>query len=377
MIRVLHISSGNLFGGVETFLISLAQQRNLCSEMEPEYGLCFEGRLSDELSATGVPLHMLGNVRARNPLSVRRARRRLAKLLREREFDCVICHNQWSQAIFGPAVNSADIPLVSWFHNSASERHLIDIWARVAARPSLVICNSSFTASTLPRSFSEIRTEVIYYPVPRPVIAPDENERKLIRASLRTDNDATVIIQVSRMQSWKGHRLHLEALSMLKDLPNWICWQVGGPQRPSEITYFESLKAEAGRLGIAERIRFLGQRNDVPQLLRAADLFCQSNLRPEPFGIVFIEALFAALPVVAVASGGALEIIDDNCGFLTPPEAEAIAAAERVLIQDNVLRAALGSAGPRRAQMLCDVKTQINKLAEILSSSVRPRGKGR
>jgi glycosyltransferase involved in cell wall biosynthesis len=135
--------------------------------------------------------------------------------------------------------------------------------------------------------------------------------------------------------------------------------------------------AEAERLGIAERIRFLGQRNDVPQLLRAADLFCQSNLRPEPFGIAFIEALFAALPVVAVASGGALEIIDDSCGFLTPPEAEAIAAAERVLIQDNVLRAALGSAGPRRAQMLCDVKTQINKLAEILSSSVRPRGKSR
>ena len=369
MIRALHISSGNLFGGVETFLIDLARERNLCVEMQPEFGLCFEGRLSNELSATGVPLHWLNGVRLRNPLSVHRARRRLAGLLQERTFDFVICHNPWSHAIFGPIVRWANIPLVVWFHNSASGHHLIDRWARMAARPNLAICNSSFTLSTLPRRFAKVPTEVIYYPVSRPAIVCNENEREITRSLLQTNNDATVIIQVSRMEAWKGHHLHLNALSMLKDIPSWICWLVGGPQRPSETVYFETLKAEAARLGIADRIRFLGERRDVPQLLRSADLFCQSNLRPEPFGIVFIEALFAGLPVVAVASGGACEIIDESCGLLTSPDPEAIAAAERVLIQDTMLRRTLGNAGPSRAQKLCDVNTQINKLAEILTSN--------
>ncbi len=373
MIRVLHISSGNLFGGIETFLIGLAENRGLCSEMEAEYALCFEGKLSKQLSAAAVPVHLLGGVRARHPSTVWRARWRLAELLRQRNFDCVVCHMPWAQAIFGPVVNSAAVPLVSWFHNAADRRHWIDLWARIASRPNLIICNSRFTGATLPKRYSEVPTEVVYYPIASTDLRLDENERNSRRASLETARDAKVIIQVSRMEAWKGHRLHLQALNKLRDLPNWVCWQVGGPQRPDESAYFESLKVAAERLGVAHRIRFLGARNDVPELLRAADIFCQTNLVPEPFGIVFIEALFAALPVVAVASGGALEIVDDSCGILTSPEADAIAAAERKLIEDDSLRTALGSGGAPRASKLCDVPTQINKIAETLSSAVRPR----
>ena len=135
--------------------------------------------------------------------------------------------------------------------------------------------------------------------------------------------------------------------------------------------YFASLVAEADRLGIANRLRFLGERTDVARLLRAADLFCQTNLIAEPFGIVFIEALFASLPVITIASGGALEIINDSCGFLVSPDVKAVAKAERLLIVDDALRATLGSAGPKRAKMLCAVDKQINKLAAILRSVIR------
>ena len=48
--RVLHVSSGNLYGGVETALVALARFRNLCPAMQPEFALCFEGRLSKELA---------------------------------------------------------------------------------------------------------------------------------------------------------------------------------------------------------------------------------------------------------------------------------------------------------------------------------------
>jgi hypothetical protein len=61
-LRVLHVSSGNLYGGVEVILATLARLRHLCPEMEPHFGVCYEGRLSQELTAAGAPVHMLGRV---------------------------------------------------------------------------------------------------------------------------------------------------------------------------------------------------------------------------------------------------------------------------------------------------------------------------
>ena len=70
-------------------------------------------------------------------------------------------------------------------------------------------------------------------------------------------------------------------------------------------------------------MRWLGQRRDVPELLAAADIYCQPNVGAEPFGIVFVEALYTGLPVVTTALGGALEIIDASCGVLVPPGARS------------------------------------------------------
>src|SRR5271170_8284030 len=78
-VRVLHLHSGNMYGGVETLLVVLGKLRQLCPEMEPSFGLCFEGRLSRELEAASANVHMLGKVRMSRPWSVWRARRRLRK----------------------------------------------------------------------------------------------------------------------------------------------------------------------------------------------------------------------------------------------------------------------------------------------------------
>src|SRR5690242_21806476 len=80
-LRVLHVNSGNLYGGVETLLVTLAQLRHLCEDMEPHFALCHEGRLSQELIATGVSVHQLGRVRISRPWTVWSARRRLRELL--------------------------------------------------------------------------------------------------------------------------------------------------------------------------------------------------------------------------------------------------------------------------------------------------------
>src|SRR5437899_10214168 len=105
--KVLHVHSGNLYGGVETMLVTLARHRALCPDMEPHFALCFEGRLSRELNAAGVPTYALGEVRIRRPHSVCRGRRKLRQVLRKEHFDVAICHSAWSQAIFGRIVRAA------------------------------------------------------------------------------------------------------------------------------------------------------------------------------------------------------------------------------------------------------------------------------
>jgi glycosyltransferase involved in cell wall biosynthesis len=370
-LRVLHVHSGNLYGGVETLLATLARNRDLCPTMESHYALCFEGRLSEELNNAGATVYQLGKTRISRVLSVRRARRALNDLLQREHFDLAVCHSTWSQSLFGPVLRSAHLPLVFWLHNPTKGKHWLDRWGS-RTTPDLVLCNSEFTAATASNLFPGVRSEVAYCPVAPPIREYSQVDRKATRAELQTPDDVVVIIQASRMESWKGHALHLEGLSMLKDLPGWLCWMVGGAQRNGEIHYLETLKRKAAELGIADRVRFLGQRSDVEQLLAAADIYCQPNTEPEPFGIAFIEALYAQLPIVTTAIGGVCEIVDDSCGVFVPPsDAPALAASLRRLIQDQSLRARLGTAGPGRARQLCKPATQMRQLQKLLSGVVR------
>jgi glycosyltransferase involved in cell wall biosynthesis len=368
--RVLYVHSGNMYGGVETLLTTLARHRDLCPTMEPHYALCFEGRLSEELIAAGVPVHLLGKARISQPVTVLRARRALSDLLRRGSFDLAICNSSWSQSLFGPVVRSAHLPLVFWLHSQTNGHHWLDRWGRRIV-PDLMLCNSQFTAATSNRMYSGVPTKVAYCPVAPPTRQYSQADRTATRVELQTPEDAVVIIQASRMEAWKGHALHLEALSMLKDLPAWVCWHVGGAQRPEEMQYLDGLERRASQLGITERVRLLGQRADVEKLLAAADIYCQPNTDPEPFGIAFIEALYARLPVVATAIGGACEIVDNSCGVLVPPgDARALAETLRQLIQDQSLRERLGNAGPGRARRLCDPGARVTEFYEALERVV-------
>lgn len=367
--RVLHVYSGNLYGGIETMLVTLARHRSVCPEMEPHFALCFEGRLSEELTAAGVDVHMLGNVRVSRPSSVRKARRALAALLQKTAFDVVVCHAAWPLAIFGTTIRNTGLPLVFWLHDAPDGRHWIERWARRTA-PDLTICNSGYSASKLKNLYSDVRAELLYYPVALTNVEFSEAARKELRDEIGTPDDATVIIQVSRMEAWKGHSLHLEAVAELREVPGWELWMVGGAQRPQEIEYRDGLKTLVSSLGIQDRVRFVGERSDVSRLLLAADIFCQPNANPEPFGIVFIEALNAGLPVVSTAIGGPEEIINASCGVLVNPgDKFGLAAALHELISDPTRRASLGSNGPARARELCDPGKQMIRLNSKLVSA--------
>jgi glycosyltransferase involved in cell wall biosynthesis len=366
--RVLHVHSGNIYGGIETLLVTLARYRHLCPEMETSYALCFEGQLSEELLATGSQVYLLGNVRLRQPSSVIKSRGALKRLLARERFDAIICHSAWSLVVFGPLIRSIELPLVFWLHATTDGKHWLERWAR-RTRPDLIICNSEFTASRRHLLYPQARAELIYCPVAAPELNYSIDDRKAMRAEFNTPENAVVIIQISRLEKYKGHRIMLEALSQLSDAQNWVYWQVGGPQRPEEIRYLEELKETAERLKLAGRARFLGWQSDALKLLAAADIYCQPNTVAEPFGITFIEALYARRPVVTTAMGGPKEIIDDSCGILvSADDASALAASLRQMIEDPTLRAQMGEAGPARARELCDPLMQMQKLSALLSS---------
>ena len=368
--KVLHVHSGNLYGGVETFLLTLARFRHHAPSMEMAAALCFDGRIADELRREGIATSLLEPVRLRRPDSIGRGRRALRRVLDEGHFDAVVCHQAWPIAIFGPVVKTAGVPLVSWIHMAPSG-HWID---RLAARvdPDLTICNSHFTASLLPKRTAPV--SVVHYPVSaitRP--RPSRDRLDFVRHELQTSTDDIVIIQVSRMEALKGQMVCLEALGQLASLRGWTCWQVGGAQRDFERHYFDSLRSAAQRLGISSRVRFAGERNDVPDLLAASDIYCQPNLSPEGFGITFVEAMSAGLPVVTSAIGGALEVVDAASGILVREtdnqrRASATAVTLARLIGDPTACRQMAEAGRRRAVALCDPARQMRRVADALET---------
>jgi glycosyltransferase involved in cell wall biosynthesis len=365
VLRVLHLSSGNLFGGVERVIGSLADHRSLCPSMAPAFALAFDGRQARELRAAGSPVGILGGPRLRNPLSVRAARHALDRLLDERPADVVICHNPWALVVYGPPVQRRGVPLVLWVHGAVTGSTLIERLAK-RIRPTAVVANSQFTASGVDRLHPGVPRDVAYAPLAR-APRPRPDRRDAVRRDLATPPEATVIATVSRIESGKGHALLLQALAAIPARLPWTSWIIGGAQRPSEYALARRLEAMAARLGIADRVRWLGERSDVPDLLAGADIYCQANTAPDAFGMSFVEALGAGLPVVTTALGGAIEIVDESCGILTAPgDRQALASALESLIVDATRRKSLANAGPSRARALCDPALRLRELHEIL-----------
>jgi len=345
-LNVLHVYSGNLFGGVERMLISLAAMDR--PEWRSHFALCFEGTLSKSLQSVGETVTFLGPVRLRNPLSILRARRALRLLLAANRFDAIVCHSVWTYCIFAPVVSRAR-PIL-FLHDIPDPKHLFYRWAWFRP-PALCIANSATTAEPL-----AVMRRLVPVRIVHPLVNPPQPVDRLAIQRLRTqwhaDPSDLVILQASRFDSLKGHRNLLEALAAMRDVPGWTCWIAGSPQRSEEITYQQELVRLADSLQLTQRVSFIGHQSDMETALAACDLYCQPNETPEAFGMVFVEAMYAGRPVVGRALGGALEIVTPECGILCPPGVAPLAAALTKLLQDSELRKRMAAVGPSRAAAL-------------------------
>jgi glycosyltransferase involved in cell wall biosynthesis len=366
--RVTHVVSGRLFGGIEQMLVTIARCRHLTPEIDHQFAVASPGRLEQELQACGAVVRFLGDVRLSRPTSVIHARADLARLLATSDphSAAVVCHAPWAFALFAPVARRGGVPVVLWQHDHADGRSLVERWARTT-RADLVICNSVWTSRTTSALQPDVAVRVIHPPVSVP--EKPGSSREALRVEIGTSSNDVVILAASRLEPWKGHLNLLRALGRLADLAGWTLWIAGGAHRPHEHQYVSELRQTVRQLGIDERVRFLGERNDVPALMRAADILCQPNQGPEPFGVVLAEALLSSLPVVTVSLGGAPEIVSDACGRLVPAaNQDALVDALRELIANADSRRALGARGPAHARDRVAPEVIMPALARTLES---------
>jgi glycosyltransferase involved in cell wall biosynthesis len=351
-----------MLGGVESTLLTLAQYSSACPGFEQKIALTFEGKFADSLRREGMQVFPLPAVQLRNPISVLRARRELHRLLGRERFEVVISHSAWCQVVFGPVLTNSGKAVVFWMHGTFDGHWLQKLASR--HRPDLAICNSEYTKSTLHLIYPRLTSKVIYLPV-GPLKAISDREQ--LRSRLGADAHTVVILMASRMEHWKGHFNLLHAAKRISSKTNWMMWIAGGPQNSDEHDYFESLVADTRRLGLAEQVHFLGNRDDVPALMQACDIYCQPNAAPEPFGVVFVEALQAGVPVVTFSMGGPREILDDDSGILVQAgDIADLASTLTLLIENPAMRERFRTTGPIRAKALCDPGRQLQMIYEAL-----------
>ncbi|MSP67926.1 MAG: glycosyltransferase [Alphaproteobacteria bacterium] len=170
------------------------------------------------------------------------------------------------------------------------------------------------------------------------------------RARLDTPAAAPLVLALGRLHPNKGFDVLLAALAAMPGCWLWLAGE--GPLQ-------SDLQGQAARLGIAERVRFLGWREDTPALFAAADvLACPSRL--EPLGNVIIEAWAQGVPVVAAASRGPAALITDGeSGLLAPVDDPAALAAQlRRVVGDDALAGRL-VAGGRAAHAADHLETAV------------------
>jgi glycosyltransferase involved in cell wall biosynthesis len=163
-----------------------------------------------------------------------------------------------------------------------------------------------------------------------------------LREQLGASETRPLVLTPARLDAQKGHSTLFEAIAQVPDAVFVLAGE--GPER-------EPLEALAAQLGIGERVRFLGRRDDVPQLLAACDIFALPSLY-EGSSLAVLEAMAAGAPVVSSAIGGTDELIEDgSSGLLAPPgDAQALAAALRRLLDDPDLRESLAARARERVE---------------------------
>jgi glycosyltransferase involved in cell wall biosynthesis len=326
------------------------------------------GELAALLEDAGVevvvrPLAVLRRSRP-DPLGTARRlaadRRELAPLARER--GAALVHSNTSVVLGGRWAGLPHVVHVREIYAGAGGAVGSALWPLLRhrlLRADALLCISGAVADQFGDASN---VAVVHDGLPR---EPGRAERGAARAALGLDAKPFVVGLIGRVSDWKGQDVLARALAEPALAEIGAVGLVAGDPFPGNEASERELRRLSQSLGLGERLRLLGFREDVETVLGAADALAVPSTRPEPFGLVALEASAAGLPVVAAGHGGVTEVVrDGETGLLVAPrDPTALAAALRRLADDAELARRLGAAGGERAhsefsleRMLADVQ---------------------
>jgi glycosyltransferase involved in cell wall biosynthesis len=192
-----------------------------------------------------------------------------------------------------------------------------------------------------------------------------------VRAELGGDGDSVLVGILGRVDPSKRAEHVVRAVGRLDPVRTRVRLAVVGSAHLGTDDYVRALRQEAEQL-LGHRVRFLPARDDVPEVMRALDIVVNAS-EAEPFGLTLIEAQASGVPVIAMRSGGAPEIVADGVsGYVVDVGDEsALATAIERLAADVDLRTKMGLAARRYAEAAFDIRRQADRIVEIYRRTSR------
>jgi len=333
-------------------------------------GACAEGPLLAEVRDEGFRIVAVPFERRLSPLAHLRAFRSLVAMMRAEKPDLVHAHMPISAFLARLAAKIAGVPRVAYtchgflFNQTGPwPRKVIGYLMEFVAAPftDLFFTVSAEEAADARRLWITSRAIPLGNGRDPALFRPDPARRARVRQALGAAPDRVAIVAVSRLVLQKGYR---ELAAAMRTLPEAELWVVGERLASDR---GEDMVAHLSAAGLGDRLRLLGYRRDVQDVLAAADIFTlPSYFEGLPMSV--IEAMLSGLPVVATNVQGPREqVVEGVTGFLVPPKTVApLAEALGRLARDAALRARMGLAGRARAVELYDEGKVLARTLELL-----------
>lgn len=311
-----------------------------------------------------------------SPLSPREDARALSALTRtfeQRRFDVVHTHSAKAGALGRLAAHRCDVPLIvhtyhgfpfHQFQSPLRRAAYVAIERRLAAITDTVLAIGSGVATEALRRglASPTRLRTVQPVVDSRVVVQSPETKLAARELLGIDATRPVIGTVGRADYQKAPEHFVRAAAALRHPDALAVWVGGGP-------LLEEMRARVDHEGLRDRILFVGERHDVPDLVPAFDLFAMSS-RYEGLPCAVVEAMRCGLPVVATAVNSVPDlVIPGVSGVLVPPARPALLAAalDDLLDQPDTARR-LAAAGHERAGAAFEESTLTEILDQVYSS---------
>ncbi len=376
-LTLLFVDHASVIGGAERSLLLLL--KHLDRDRWQLHLACPPGDLADAARALDVSVHPLPLPRLRRsvrfPFDLLAHAARLARLARALDARALVANTVRAAFYTAPAARLARRPFIwhmrdFWLSESRPRRLLPDTWGKrlLCTAAARVVANSQATAQHLP---CPDRVWVIYNGIEVDRYDPLMEEAPF-REAHGIPRDVPLVGTVGRLRPWKGQDRFLRVLARVRRIREDV-WGlvVGGTPFQVEDDYPQRLRVLAQELGVAEQVVFTGHLNDVRPALAAMDVFVHAG-DPEPFGLVVVEAMAMAKPVVAFAHGALPEIVvDGETGLLVPPGDEDTLAARvlRLLIHRDEAQA-MGERCRARVEAYFHIVRTVRAFEEALTTVI-------